>query len=59
LSDWSYEKLSKYHIEYAKRADINKKISYFESFIKEKLPKCNYMVERFKSKHAKWMSSKI
>jgi len=59
VSDWFYEKLRKYHIEDEKRVDINKKIGFFESFIKEKLPKCNYMVERFKSKQAKWMPSKI
>jgi len=59
LSDCIYEKISHYHVEDDKKLEINKKTSNFNSFIKNRLPKCNYMVERFKSKHSEWMSSKI
>ncbi|XP_044572126.1 uncharacterized protein LOC123257374 [Drosophila ananassae] len=57
--DSIYVKISHYHVEDDKKLEINKKTSNFESFIKKRLPKCNYMVERFKSKHTEWMSSSI
>ncbi|XP_033248121.1 uncharacterized protein LOC117188397 [Drosophila miranda] len=42
-----------------KKREIDKKISNFESFIKRNLLKCNKMMERFMTTHAKWMASKI
>lgn len=51
--------MSKFQVESNKKKEIDKKIKNFELYIKANLPRCNRMLDRFISKHSKWVSSKI
>lgn len=59
LIKWVLEKVNKSDLSAAQVDIFTEKIRIFLNHVKKYLPQCNRMLQRFKARHARWLSQSI